>query len=835
MRRLLLFCVAVFSMVTLLFAGSRTADEAFTIAKDHFQSRNAMGMTRSEATPVLVTSSEQLFGNTNTRGNAMEEAFYIFNAGRQRFVIVSADDQMKPVLGYSDNGPFITESIPEQILSWLWMYVKERETLAHSAVQTNLTPWASVNSDHSYPEQVEPLLGDIKWNQSTPYNDLCPVYDGERLVTGCVATAMAMVLKYHNYPETGVGQNTYTSKTLQITSSFDFGATTFDWNNMLPTYAQVEYSDIQSTAVATLMKACGVAVDMDYNIASAGGSGATSYSIVGGLINYFRYDSNIRYLMRDYYSSTEWMNLIKKELSEKRPILYGGSSTEGGHQFVFDGYDEQDMVHVNWGWDGQDNGYFEITALNPASPGIGGGTAAGGGFVYGQDMVIGIQKPTADSEYVSQFIVQSSVQLSSEEVNKGGRLELLLSDFYNMGADFDGNLAVLLVKEDATIVLKQQAVKLPSLNGWRSYPLSVNIPASVPDGNYTLCIATKGKQESGWSRIRAVQGVDIEFDARVEGDQVTFAGTVPSLELSAVLQAKHALYNLSTGDFVASLTNHGSTEYYGQVSVVLIPLGGSSTNSVEIAMAQVCLEPNQQQEVALTGTVNAQAGNYSAYLAVDYGDKEYLLDNPITVTVNPQAATASGVSLVSSVTLPETNLEEGEKLTLQFQLECTGGIYDNSLYAFIFAEGQTGTSNIYFSQKVFLEAGRSDVVISGLPDVAPGTYHAVLCYMGNNGLVQLGTTPYFVIAHGTGVEEHVQEQGFKIYPQPAESVLNISSDKNISRIEVVNVSGGLVKQEEVSIHDGETYALPVDDLTKGCYILILHSEDKIYREKFIKK
>lgn len=834
MKRLLLLCVAAFSMVTLLFAGSRTADEVFAIAQNHFQTR-VMGATRSETTPVLVTSSGQLFGNTNTRGNTTEEAFYIFNAGRQRFVIVSADDQMKPVLGYSDNGPFITESIPEQILSWLWMYVKERETLARSAVQASLIPLTAINSDNSYPEQVEPLLGNIKWNQSTPYNNLCPVYDGERLVTGCVATAMAMVLKYHNYPETGVGQNTYTSKTLKIKSSFDFGATTFDWNNMLPTYAQVEYSDIQATAVATLMKACGVSVDMDYNLASAGGSGATSYSIVGGLINYFNYDSNIRYLMRDYYSSAEWMNLIKKELSEKRPILYGGSSTEGGHQFVFDGYDEQDMVHVNWGWDGQDNGYFEITALNPASPGIGGGTAAGGGFVYEQDMVIGIQKPTSDSEYVSQFIVQSSVQLSAEEVNKGDDFELLLSDFYNMGADFDGNLGVLLVKDDATIVLKQQAVKLPSLNGWQNYTLSVNIPTSVPDGNYILCVATKGKQESGWSRIRAVQGVDIEFNARVEGDQVTFSSTVPSLELSAVLQAKHALYNLSTGDFVASLTNHGSAEYYGQVAVVLIPVGGSSTNSVEIAMAQVCLEPGRQQEVALTGTVNAQAGNYSAYLAVSYGDGEYLLDNPITVTVSPQAATASGISLVSSVTLPETNLEEGEKLTLQFQLECMGGIYDNSLYAFIFAEGQMGTSNIYFSQKVFLEAGSNDVVISGLPGVGPGTYHAVLCYMGNNGLVQLGTTPYFVIAQGTGVEDHVQQRAFVIYPQPAESVLNISSDKDISRIEVINVSGGLVKQEKVSIRDGETYALPVDGLAKGCYILILHSEDKIYRATFIKK
>ncbi|WP_455587355.1 C10 family peptidase [Bacteroides sp.] len=834
MKRLLLLCVAAFYSVTFLFAESRTPDEILAIAQNHFQTR-AMGATRSTVTPVLVASSGQLFGKNVTRGGSGEEAFFIFNAGQQQFVIVSGDDRMKPVLAYSDNGPFVTKSIPEHILGWLRMYVEEMDALSRfPADQTNLFSSAAVTRTNSFPQQVEPLLGNLKWNQDAPYNNLCPVYEGEQLVTGCVATAMAMVLKYHNYPEQGTGQNTYTSKTLNIESSFDFGATTFDWDNMLPTYVQGAYSDVQATAVATLMKACGVAVDMDYNLASAGGSGATSYSIVGGLVNYFDYDPNVRYLMRDYYSSTEWMELIKTELSEARPVLYGGSSTEGGHQFVFDGYDAQDMVHVNWGWNGQDDGYFEVTSLSPSSPGIGGGTAAGGGFVYDQSMIIGIQKPTPNSQYVSQFIVQSSVQLSTDEVNKGGDFNIILSELYNVGQDFNGELGALLIKGDETIVLEQQSVNVPSMAGWSETSFSTQIPTSVSDGDYLLCIATKGNQEASWSKVRAMQGYDVQFNAHVEGDNVTFTSTVPKLQLSGTFQVEHALYSASTGDFSVNITNQGDAEYYGQAVILLVPEDEAGGGQV-VATAQLDLEPGAQQAVVLSGTVEAAAGDYTAYLGVAYGGNYQLFGNSVDVTVKPKVTEATGMSLISPVTLPETNISEGEKLTLQFQVECTGGIYDNSLYAFIFAAGQTGSSSIYFSQKVFLEAGSQSVVMSGLPGVGPGTYTAVLCYMKNSSLVQLAETPEFVVSAGTGIEDEAAEQEFIIYPQPVADVLNIRSNKNVSKIEVVGISGQTLKQENVSILAGETYTLPVSDLTKGYYILILHSEDKTYREKFIKK
>lgn len=175
---------------------------------------------------------------------------------------------------------------------------------------------------------------------------------------------MAMILKYYEYPAKGKGNYSYTSNGVRY--SFDYENTTFDWNDMLPQYISGKYSTEQANAVALLMYACGVSVEMEYSPSS---SGAYSFKVGQALIDYFGYDENLGYIYREYFTSEEWMNLIKKEISGGRPVLYNGASKDVGHEFVFDGYDTQDMVHVNWGWGGVNNGYFEVASLDPSSPG----------------------------------------------------------------------------------------------------------------------------------------------------------------------------------------------------------------------------------------------------------------------------------------------------------------------------------------------------------------------------------------------------------------------------------------------------------------------------------
>lgn len=187
-------------------------------------------------------------------------------------------------------------------------------------------------------------------------------------MTGCVATAMAQVINYHKYPEKGIGSNSYTTTTSGLSVSFNFGATTFDWDNMADIYSLSSTAE-QKTAVATLMKACGVSVNMDYG---TGASGAMSAFVPAALVNYFGYDKATAYRERIWFSGQEWEDLVYNELATVGPVYYGGTTARNeGHAFVCDGYRADGFFHINWGWGGQSNGYFRLSALDPSSHGIG--------------------------------------------------------------------------------------------------------------------------------------------------------------------------------------------------------------------------------------------------------------------------------------------------------------------------------------------------------------------------------------------------------------------------------------------------------------------------------
>ena len=436
MKKLLLLSLVLLCSLT-AWTAQRSPEEALSIARSFFMQSSGV-ITRNAGDIQLVAVSNDLLKSVSTR-SVEGTAFYIYNYEHSAYVIVSGDDRMKPVLGYSDNGSFITENLPVNILGWLELYNAAYTELGNGE---KAVTEPKLLTKTSFPASVSPLLGSICWDQSAPYNNNCPLYQGERSVTGCVATAMAMILKYHEYPVKGKGTHSYRAPN-GIECSFDYGNTTFDWNNMLPQYSGT-YTAEQADAVAQLMLACGVAVDMQYSPSS---SGAYSFKVGQALIDYFGYDENLGYVCRQYFTSEEWMNMIKTELSERRPVLYNGASKDVGHEFVFDGYDSQDMLHVNWGWGGLNNGYFEVVSLDPSSPGIGGGTNLGGGFIYQQGMLIGLQPPIASSNYTSHFHL-AKLEVSKEEVSKGEKFDLTVTDMYNMSTTFkNGHLGFIAEKD----------------------------------------------------------------------------------------------------------------------------------------------------------------------------------------------------------------------------------------------------------------------------------------------------------------------------------------------------------------------------------------------------
>ncbi|MBR6492205.1 MAG: C10 family peptidase, partial [Bacteroidales bacterium] len=285
--------------------------------------------------------------------------FYIFK-NDEGFVIVSADDRTIPILAYSTEGTFETESIPENLAYWLSGYEQAIQAIIDEQAEPSeeiVRQWQEMLEGNlpQHKDVVIPELLSTKWDQDEPYNNLCP----SGTVTGCVATAMAQIMKHWENPVHGTGSHSYYHPTYG-TLSANFGNTTYDWDNM-PATVTVASPEAEQLAVATLMFHCGVSVNMMYGTSA---SSAYSEDVPYALESYFGYTTS-GILYKSNYSNSAWISLLKNELDAYRPIYYCGSGIYGGHAFVCDGYDSDNKFHFNWGWSGNANGYYAIGNLNP--------------------------------------------------------------------------------------------------------------------------------------------------------------------------------------------------------------------------------------------------------------------------------------------------------------------------------------------------------------------------------------------------------------------------------------------------------------------------------------
>lgn len=332
----------------IIFANPVSSDVAMTIASNwykHYASTRTNDFTIND---VVETKYEGLTTYYT----------FIFNAGG--FVMVSADDAVTPILGFSIDEPFDKNNIPPNARDFFNSYCKEIKFIVSSNLDNYETSkeWGKIFAEfYAKDIQVVAPMCSTTWDQSSPYNLQCPT----NTYTGCVATAMAQIMKKWNYPTTGNGSHSYTHATYG-TLSANFGTTTYQWTNMINSYPG---TSAQNSAVATLMYHCGVSVNMDY---STSGSGAYTSDVPGSLINYFRYQPSAETKYQALYSSESlWTAMIKAEMDAGRPVLLAGSSTaSGGHAFVCDGYNSANKYHINWGWSGSSDGYYYLNALNPS-------------------------------------------------------------------------------------------------------------------------------------------------------------------------------------------------------------------------------------------------------------------------------------------------------------------------------------------------------------------------------------------------------------------------------------------------------------------------------------
>lgn len=431
---------------------------------------------------------------------AEKEAFYIFRSQDKEdkaFVIVSADSRMPAILAYSENNSFDIDNIPPAVNYWLETYVISSDN-AIAALSESLS---ASELPYMY-DGVAPLLEKTSWGQSKPFNNLCPVIRGETTLTGCVATAMAQVMRYYSFPAQAQGHTTYRTTTNKLTVAHDFTKDVFDWSNMLDSYTG-SYSNAQADAVAVLMASCGASVKMDYGTTNQGGSGAYQSDLIKGYIENFGYDKDAALVIRNYCSTEDWHRLLLTELNEGRPVNYGGvSMRDGGHSFVLDGYrlgnNEYPDYHVNWGWDGSCDGYYQIANLLPQDNG---NAVMSAPFSNSQQMTIRV-KPDDGVNDDCYVLVSSKINSSLTKVREHGTVTFNVSSVYNCSfKKFTGFVSVALKDENNQLFVLSTGNKyqMEYMEGTTGMNLTCNIPSTIKKGKYQVCLVSQAFGSSGWN------------------------------------------------------------------------------------------------------------------------------------------------------------------------------------------------------------------------------------------------------------------------------------------------------------------------------------------------
>ena len=319
---------------------------------------------------------------TDSLTDAVTDCYYVFALQPKGFVIVAADDRVEPILGYSYDNDFVVMNMPTHVRGWLGNYEQQIQEVAKSNLQAEpatQTKWARLKSGQSMSTRsgdtvVGPLLT-TTWDQGQYYNVLCPEDvngpDGH-VYTGCVATAMAQIINYWGYPEHGRGTHSYNVSNLDPNSmgfnyndygtlSVNFDSATYDYDHM-PNELSATSNPQEVSAVAQLMYHCGVAVNMFY---SPSASGAYEENVRRALISYYGFAPTLGYAQRQMYTKTAWTDSLMANIDRGEPVLYSGRSLFGAHAFVLDGYKQDGFFHFNFGWSGDGDGWYQISAINP--------------------------------------------------------------------------------------------------------------------------------------------------------------------------------------------------------------------------------------------------------------------------------------------------------------------------------------------------------------------------------------------------------------------------------------------------------------------------------------
>lgn len=708
-KYLLLLLTLVFAMTS--YADKVTEQQARQKAQRFFKDKQIVSksLTRSMTRSAQPSSIED---------------FYVFNAENNGgFVIISGDDRTPEVLGYSDTGSLDLNNLPPNLKWWMEEYSKQIKALDTSAQTQRVNNSRAITRTTKTP--VEPLIT-TKWGQGSPYNLMCPEIDDKHCVTGCVATAMAQVMYYHKWPqEPCAAIPEYTAYTRQIEMPA-LPPTTFKWSAMRDRYWDGEQGE-SADAVAELMRYCGQAVEMNYNIDESG-----AFEMPRHLIQYFGYSKNAKYVTMSQYTESQWEDILYKELSEGRPMLYGGANLTSAHDFICDGYDGDGYFHFNWGWNGDANGYYQLSILYRTMY---------CGYVNAQTAIIGLEPEKGEMArpYVYGYnggeLTQTNYSRSSTSDNftnitlNGGiyiQYEVDVTQDviidYGLGLYRGDQLLSVLNQSTATLNIDKPAV---------ANEMSFSFGGDLGDGTYQIRHIYKYPNSEIWQTC---------YDAYLNYIVATISGTTMTLRNVISPDMQEADYIVNDVSFDPGIFNDN-------ITMVTVNLTNTGDTNQELIYFWVRSGENSQGYDLICGFIPpGETGN--VVFPIDLHEK-----GEITMCISSKI-NRENVRWEKVITMPEyqecklsctdysiKNFNNGilkdSKLQVTLTIKNTGDKNFNGPISYILAEyiGDTRvfTNVVRQLQTVTLNKGESTTFDAVIPHLENNTWYQLTLFCGAAG------------------------------------------------------------------------------------------------------
>lgn len=709
-----LFLLSLMLGGVLAQAASISQPQALELAQNFINqntARRMMSHSGSSSQLSLAHTAIDMTGNVD---------IYIFNRSNEGgFILVAGDDQLEPVLGFSDRGSFDANNMPDGLRYWLGEYQRQMEYL--KANPDKVAP----RKASSFKRNAAPLLSTC-WNQSEPYNNMCPTYTSEgetyHSVTGCVATAAAQIMKYWKYPACGKGSIVYScnvNNSGESLLSAVFSKSTYRWDLMDNVYTSNSLSS-HNDAVALLMRDLGYASQMKYGSSS----GTSNDKIVNALVNNFGYDSGIHLEIRDYYGVEAWEQMIIDEIDASRPVYYSGSSSKGGHAFVVDGYNTDGYFHINWGWGGSSDGYFITSILNPKDQGIG---SFEGGYNNYQAIIINIKPDEGGKPLVRPLTGVCRIEPLLESVPLGTQAQFYVSNVGILGSKEWNNYLYWGLAATKTVMSPTTSDIVQEPDTWAN---GTNVAIGVPGYEWSTYIIPSKSLAEGKYYLRLINSIDGTktgfFTGRSPNDYIVemevkdgrayFSNYNQPVKLSLLNTSVSSarIYAERNFEVTTTLANLGS-EYYGNVYVAMKKNAKTATISEPV---QVAIPAGGKRTFKTQLTAPATTGVYDLTL-LDYNKS---IIGIATVGVTSNGGDPS-LTIVEDLK-PAASVMPANDVRASITVKNNGGVYTGNMEMRVIHSSGTGAKRLISSDFLTIKGGETCTVnFKGeIPGIVGDTY-----------------------------------------------------------------------------------------------------------------